>query len=116
MRPRAEAKRRQASRSFDERGWSGNHEINRFAANAVTIGAGFIGGFPCERLVEENQEVICIDNFYTGRRCNVAHSFGRPNFELLRHDMTMLLCIEVDQICNMAWSATAMSLSPKERG
>jgi UDP-glucuronate decarboxylase len=73
---------------------------------AVTGGAGFIGSFLCERLVEENHEVICIDNFYTGRRRNVAHLLGRPNFELLRHDVTMPLYIEVDQIYNLACPAS----------
>jgi UDP-glucuronate decarboxylase len=73
---------------------------------AVTGGAGFIGSFLCERLVGENHEVICIDNFYTGRRRNVAHLLGRPNFELLRHDVTMPLFIEVDQIYNLACPAS----------
>jgi UDP-glucuronate decarboxylase len=73
---------------------------------AVTGGAGFIGSFLCERLVEENHEVICIDNFYTGRRRNVAHLLGRANFELLRHDVTMPLYIEVDQIYNLACPAS----------
>ncbi len=72
----------------------------------VTGGAGFIGTFLCERLVEENHEVICVDNFYTGRRRNVAHLLGRPNFELLRHDVTMPLYIEVDQIYNLACPAS----------
>jgi UDP-glucuronate decarboxylase len=73
---------------------------------AVTGGAGFIGSFLCERLVEENHEVICIDNFYTGRRRNIAHLLGRSNFELLRHDVTMPLYIEVDQIYNLACPAS----------
>jgi UDP-glucuronate decarboxylase len=73
---------------------------------AVTGGAGFIGSFLCERLLEDGHEVVCIDNFYTGRRRNVAHLLGRPSFELLRHDVTVPLYIEVDQIYNLACPAS----------
>jgi len=73
---------------------------------AVTGGAGFIGSFLCERLVEAGHEVLCIDNFYTGRRRNVAHLLDRPNFELMRHDITMPLYVEVDQIYNLACPAS----------
>jgi UDP-glucuronate decarboxylase len=73
---------------------------------AVTGGAGFIGSFLCERLLEEGHEVLCIDNFYTGRRRNVAHLLERPAFELMRHDVTFPLFIEVDQIYNLACPAS----------
>ncbi|MFM9846995.1 MAG: UDP-glucuronic acid decarboxylase family protein [Hyphomicrobiaceae bacterium] len=73
---------------------------------AVTGGAGFIGSFLCERLVEDGHVVLCIDNFYTGRRRNVAHLLTRSNFELMRHDITFPLFIEVDQIYNLACPAS----------
>ena len=72
----------------------------------VTGGAGFLGSFLCERLVAMNHEVICVDNYYTGRRRNVAHLLGRSNFELLRHDVTFPLYIEVDEIYNLACPAS----------
>ena len=71
----------------------------------VTGGAGFLGSFLCERLVDQGHEVLCIDNFFTGQRRNVAHLLGRPNFELLRHDITFPLYVEVDQIYNLACPA-----------
>jgi UDP-glucuronate decarboxylase len=73
---------------------------------AVTGGAGFIGSFLCERLLQDGHEVLCIDNFYTGRRRNVAHLLERPAFELMRHDVTFPLFIEVDQIYNLACPAS----------
>ena len=73
---------------------------------AVTGGAGFIGSFLCERLLEDGHKVLCIDNFYTGRRRNVAHLLERPAFELMRHDVTFPLFIEVDQIYNLACPAS----------
>jgi UDP-glucuronate decarboxylase len=72
----------------------------------VTGGAGFVGSFLCERLVEAGHDVLCVDNFYTGRRSNVAHLLSRPNFELLRHDITFPLFVEVDQIYNLACPAS----------
>ena len=54
----------------------------------VTGGAGFLGSHLCERLVADGHEVLCVDNFYTGLRANIAHLLGHPNFELLRHDIT----------------------------
>jgi len=72
----------------------------------VTGGAGFLGSFLCERLVAQGHEVVCVDNFYTGQRRNVAHLLSRPNFELLRHDITFPLFIEVDQIYNLACPAS----------
>lgn len=72
----------------------------------VTGGAGFIGSFLCERLLAENHEVLCVDNFYTGSRRNVAAMLGNPGFELLRHDVTFPLYVEVDQIYNLACPAS----------
>jgi UDP-glucuronate decarboxylase len=72
----------------------------------VTGGAGFLGSFLCERLVEAGHEVICVDNYYTGRRRNLAHLLNRPNFEVLRHDITFPLYVEVDQIYNLACPAS----------
>jgi UDP-glucuronate decarboxylase len=72
----------------------------------VTGGAGFVGSFLCERLVEAGHDVLCVDNFYTGRRANVAHLLSKPNFELLRHDVTFPLFVEIDQIYNLACPAS----------
>ncbi|HQH27947.1 MAG TPA: GDP-mannose 4,6-dehydratase, partial [Oligoflexia bacterium] len=72
----------------------------------VTGGAGFIGSHLCERLVQDGQEVICLDNFFTGRRTNVAHLLRKPNFELMRHDITQPVLLEVDQIFHLACPAS----------
>ena len=64
----------------------------------VTGGAGFFGSFLCERLLEQRCEVLCVDNFYTGTRANVAHLIANPLFELQRHDVTFPLYVEVDEI------------------
>jgi UDP-glucuronate decarboxylase len=72
----------------------------------VTGGAGFIGSFLCERLLEANCEVLCVDNFFTGRRSNVAHLLSNPHFELMRHDVTFPLYVEVDEIYNLACPAS----------
>jgi len=72
----------------------------------VTGGAGFIGSHLCERLLERGCEVLCVDNFYTGTRANIAHLLGSPRFELLRHDVTFPLYVEVDQIYNLACPAS----------
>jgi UDP-glucuronate decarboxylase len=71
----------------------------------VTGGAGFLGSHVCERLLEAGHDVICLDNFFTSQKTNVAHLLGRPNFELLRHDITQPLWLEVDQIYNLACPA-----------
>jgi UDP-glucuronate decarboxylase len=72
----------------------------------VTGGAGFLGSHLTERLVNEGHDVICLDNFYTGSKSNVAHLLSRSNFELLRHDVTFPLYVEVDQIYNLACPAS----------
>jgi UDP-glucuronate decarboxylase len=72
----------------------------------VTGGAGFLGSHLCERLLDEGNEILCVDNFYTGRRDNIKHLLNNPNFELLRHDITMPLYVEVDQIYNLASPAS----------
>jgi UDP-glucuronate decarboxylase len=72
----------------------------------VTGGAGFLGSHLCERLIEDGREVLCVDNFYTGRRENVAHLLANPRFELLRHDITFPLYVEVDAIYNLACPAS----------
>jgi UDP-glucuronate decarboxylase len=72
----------------------------------VTGGAGFLGSHLCERLLEDGHEVICLDNFFTGRRENVAHLMNDPNFELLRHDVIEPVLVEVDQIYNLACPAS----------
>ena len=72
----------------------------------VTGGAGFLGSHLCDRLVEEGHEVICVDNYYTGRRANIAHLLRRPNFEVIRHDVTFPLYAEVDEIYNLACPAS----------
>lgn len=72
----------------------------------VTGGAGFLGSHLCERLVADGHDVLCVDNFYTGTRANIAHLLGQPNFELLRHDVTFPLYVEVDEIYNLACPAS----------
>lgn len=72
----------------------------------VTGGAGFLGSHLCERLVAEGNDVICLDNFFTGSKKNISHLLGRPNFELIRHDLVQPLFLEVDEIYNMACPAS----------
>ena len=72
----------------------------------VTGGAGFLGSNLCDRLLADGHEVICIDNFFTGRKTNVAHLIGNPNFELVRHDVIDPFKFEVDQIYNLACPAS----------
>ena len=72
----------------------------------VTGGAGFLGSHLCERLVAEGHDVICADNFCTGSKGNIAHLRGNPRFELLRHDVTFPLYVEVDRIFNLACPAS----------
>jgi UDP-glucuronate decarboxylase len=71
----------------------------------VTGGAGFLGSHLCERLVGEGHDVICLDNFFTSQKTNVVHLLGKPNFELIRHDVTQAILLEVDQIYHLACPA-----------
>ena len=72
----------------------------------VTGGAGFIGSHLCDRLIADGQEVLCLDNFFTGRRENILHLLDNSHFELIRHDVTLPILLEVDQIYNLACPAS----------
>ena len=72
----------------------------------VTGGAGFLGSHLCERLLREGADVLCVDNYFTGRKDNIAHLLGNPQFEALRHDVTFPLYVEVDEIYNLACPAS----------
>jgi UDP-glucuronate decarboxylase len=72
----------------------------------VTGGAGFLGSHLCHRLIDDGHEVVCLDNFFTGRKANIASLIGNPNFELVRHDIIDPFKIEVDQIYNLACPAS----------
>ena len=72
----------------------------------VTGGAGFLGSHLCDRLIKEDNDVICVDNFYTGSRRNIAHLVSNPYFECIRHDVTFPLYVEVDRIFNLACPAS----------
>ncbi len=72
----------------------------------VTGGAGFLGSHLCERLLANGDDVLCVDNFYTGNKDNISHLLGNPSFELMRHDVTFPLYVEVDEIYNLACPAS----------
>ena len=72
----------------------------------VTGGAGFLGSHLCERLLEEGNDVLCVDNFFTGTKDNIVHLLDKPHFELMRHDVTFPLYLEVDEIYNLACPAS----------
>lgn len=72
----------------------------------VTGGAGFLGSHLCERLLDQDHDVICVDNFFTGPKDNILHLIGNPRFELMRHDVTFPLYVEVDEIYNLACPAS----------
>ena len=72
----------------------------------VTGGAGFLGSHLCDRLINKGHEVLCLDNFFTGSKENITHLLGNPNFELIRHDVTFPIYLEVDQIYNLACPAS----------
>lgn len=72
----------------------------------VTGGAGFLGSHLCDRLVNDGHDVLCVDNFFTGSKTNIAHLIGHPYFELMRHDVTFPLYVEVDRIFNLACPAS----------
>src|ERR1700761_9530521 len=73
---------------------------------SVTGGAGFLGSFLCQRLLAEGASVICVDNFFTGTNANVVHLLGDPMLEVMRHDVTIPLFVEVDEIYNLACPAS----------
>ncbi|MEC8553560.1 MAG: UDP-glucuronic acid decarboxylase family protein [Planctomycetota bacterium] len=79
--------------------------LSQLSRILVTGGAGFLGSHICERLVEDGHDVICLDNFFTSQKTNVAHLLSKPNFELIRHDITLPIFLEVDEIYNMACPA-----------
>lgn len=72
----------------------------------VTGGAGFLGSHLCERLLKDGCDVLCVDNFYSGTKDNIAHLMGNPHFEMMRHDVTFPLYVEVDEIYNLACPAS----------
>jgi UDP-glucuronate decarboxylase len=72
----------------------------------ITGGAGFLGSHLCDRLLKDGHHVLCVDNFFTGSKSNVSHLFANPHFELMRHDVTFPLYVEVDQIYNLACPAS----------
>jgi len=72
----------------------------------VTGGAGFLGSHLCERLLDQGHDVLCVDNYFTGRKDNIAHLIGNPHFEAMRHDVTFPLYVEVDEIYNLACPAS----------
>ena len=72
----------------------------------VTGGAGFLGSHLCDRLIKDGHDVLCVDNFYTGTKDNIAHLLTHANFELIRHDVTFPLYVEVDEIYNLACPAS----------
>jgi UDP-glucuronate decarboxylase len=79
--------------------------VTRVKRILVTGGAGFVGSHLCDRLVEQGHDVICLDNFFTSQKTNVAHLLGRSNFDLIRHDVTIPIWLEVDEIYNLACPA-----------
>ena len=79
---------------------------NQHSRTLVTGGAGFLGSHLCERLLAEGHDVICLDNFFTGTKANIVHLMDHPRFELMRHDVTFPLYVEVDQIFNLACPAS----------
>lgn len=72
----------------------------------VTGGAGFLGSYLCERLLEQGHDVVCADNLFTGRKRNIRHLMGHPDFEMIRHDITFPLYLEIDEIYNLACPAS----------
>ena len=72
----------------------------------VTGGAGFVGSHLVDRLMEQGDEVLCLDNYFTGRKDNIRHWIGHPNFELIRHDVTEPIKLEVDRIWHLACPAS----------
>ena len=86
-------------------GWDAGMSLVRKRV-LVTGGAGFLGSHLCERLLADGHDVLCVDNYFTGRKTNIAHLFSSPYFETLRHDVTFPLYVEVDEIYNLACPAS----------
>jgi len=80
--------------------------VRREKTVLITGGAGFLGSHLCDRLIDDGHDVICLDNFFTGSKRNIEHLIGHPRFELLRHDVTFPLYVEVDEIYNLACPAS----------
>ena len=76
----------------------------------ITGGAGFIGSHLCEKLLNNGNDVICLDNYFTGSKENITHLLDNHNFEVIRHDITMPVYLEVDEIYNLACPASPLSL------
>ena len=72
----------------------------------ITGGAGFLGSHLCEKLLDSGHDVLCVDNFFTGTKTNVLHLLSNPHFELMRHDVTFPLYVEIDEIYNLACPAS----------
>ena len=83
-----------------------DHDFETMKRVLVTGGAGFLGSHLCERLLDEGNEVLCVDNLFTGRRANIHHLLDKRNFEFLRHDITHSLYVEADEIYNLACPAS----------
>jgi len=82
----------------------------------VTGDAGFLGSHLCERLLADGHDVLCVDNFYSGSKQNVTALLENPNFELIRHDVTFPLYVEVDEIYNLACPASPVHYQPARTG
>jgi len=82
---------------------------NRMPSILVTGGAGFLGSHLCDRLIERGDDVLCLDNFYTGRKANIAHLIGHPRFEVIRHDIVHPVYVEVEQVYNLACPASPVA-------
>ncbi len=90
--------------------------LNKFMKRIlITGGAGFIGSHLCERLLKENNEVICLDNYFTGNKNNIIHLLDSPFFELVRHDVTHPYYVEVDEIYNLACPASPVHYPSKHQ-
>ena len=80
--------------------------------NLITGGAGFLGSHLVDRLMQAGEEVICLDNYFTGRKSNIAHWVNHPRFELIRHDVTEPIKLEVDRIWHLACPASPFTIKP----
>jgi len=83
-----------------------NEGLSFMSRVLITGGAGFLGSHLCDRLIADGADVLCVDNYFTGNKRNVGHLLSQPNFEILRHDVTFPLHVEVDQIYNLACPAS----------